>query len=237
MAWLNKQVLAFSLIVTLAMNGFDMLFHLLEDTAVHLGYVAVKFTVIFLTVFLIVHIMGRGKEQGIVTSITGPAIFYVYYRYASPTLDRTLFKLDENVTYLFLHAAFLGIAYYLTHSLSQREGTMSQPIFKALLASLAASTLEMGYHMTVLTPTLVSELKVFESVSYIYLVLAVTFALVLVKDAFWSSGWIHLGASMLLIGLAGGLTLWMAGWSFSLLDSVVRAILLGIAYSLTEASA
>ncbi|MBS3147409.1 hypothetical protein J4219_00830 [Candidatus Woesearchaeota archaeon] len=111
----------FSLIVTFLMNSLDVIYHLLTHTAVHLNYVAVKFTVIFLVVYLVSRHVGIGLQEGIVSALAGPMIFYMYYVAATPTLDRTLFVLDENVGYVLVHSAALFIAYWfmLVHVLKE----------------------------------------------------------------------------------------------------------------------
>ena len=54
----------------------DALYHLATETAVHINYVAVKFTVIFLVVFLVANWVGKSLTDGVFTSIAGPVIFY-----------------------------------------------------------------------------------------------------------------------------------------------------------------
>ncbi len=137
------SAIGFSVIVTLAMNSLDMLYHLATETAVHLGYVAVKATIIFMTVFLIAHLIGRGKAPGIVTAILGPLMFFVYYRFATPTLDRNFFVLDENVLYIAIHAAALGITYWLAHRGVSLRGARLPSI--ALLAGLSSLALFIMY--------------------------------------------------------------------------------------------
>lgn len=107
--------LAFGIIVTLGMNALDMLYHVATNTAVHLNYVAVKALVIFTTVFLIALVVGRGKIPGIVTSILGPVAFYIYYSFATPTLNRAVFTIDDAVGYIFVHIVALGLVYWLTY--------------------------------------------------------------------------------------------------------------------------
>lgn len=102
----------FSILVTVVMNGLDIAYHLATSWAVHLNYVAIKLTVIFLTTFLITHFIGKGKEQGIVSSLFGPLMFYLYYVFAGPTLNRAIFKLDEQFWFIFLHLFFMLAAYF-----------------------------------------------------------------------------------------------------------------------------
>ena len=104
--------LLFSIAVTGVMNALDMTFHLSTGWAVHLNYVAIKLTVIFLTVWMITQFIGKGTEEGIVASIFGPFIFYIYYVFAGATLNREIFKIDEQFWFFFLHAALMLIAYF-----------------------------------------------------------------------------------------------------------------------------
>ncbi|MBI5391516.1 hypothetical protein HZB00_00785 [Candidatus Woesearchaeota archaeon] len=97
------------------MNFLDAVFHLSANTAVHLGYIAVKFVVIFLSVFCIAWFSSISFANGLFTSFFGPFMFYIYYRMATPTLDRSIFTLDENVGYIFLHMSLLLIAYLVTY--------------------------------------------------------------------------------------------------------------------------
>lgn len=104
--------LLFSILLTLIMNGLDMVFHLSTGWTVHLNYVAIKLTIIFLTTFLIAYFIGKGKQEGIVTSIFGPFLFYIYYLFANPTLNRQIFTLDEQFWFFFVHMFFMLIAYF-----------------------------------------------------------------------------------------------------------------------------
>ncbi|MBI4147728.1 hypothetical protein HY490_00385 [Candidatus Woesearchaeota archaeon] len=138
MKW--ATVLLFSLLVTVAMNSLDMIYHLATDTAVHLGYVTVKFVVIFLVVLLIALLAGIGLEEGIVTMVGGPSIFYIYYTYATPTLDRSKWVLDENFGYVFVHAAALFLVYWLTTRFVMDIRSQTDPVkkYSALAVILAA---------------------------------------------------------------------------------------------------
>lgn len=102
----------FSVAVTAVMNALDMVYHLATGWAVHLNYVAIKLTVIFLSVWMITHFIGKGKEEGIVASILGPLVFYIYYVFAGATLNREIFKIDEQFWFFFLHFALMLIAYF-----------------------------------------------------------------------------------------------------------------------------
>ena len=102
----------FSIYITAVMNALDMVYHLATGWAVHLNYVAIKLTVIFLAVWMITQFIGIGKQEGIVASIFAPFMFYIYYVFAGATLNRDIFKIDEQFWFFFLHAAMLGIAYF-----------------------------------------------------------------------------------------------------------------------------
>ena len=106
------QKILFALTVTAVMNALDMTYHLATGWAVHLNYVAIKLTVIFLAVWMITQFIGLGKQEGIITSIFAPFMFYVYYVFAGATLNREIFKIDEQFWFYFLHAGLLLIAYF-----------------------------------------------------------------------------------------------------------------------------
>lgn len=115
------SVLSFSFLVALSMNFLDSFFHLLASTTVHLDYVAVKFTIIFVSVLVVAWLSGMSFGNGLFTSIFGPGMFYIYYRMVSPTLDRSVFTLDENVGYILLHAAMLLFAYVVMFRFVMRK--------------------------------------------------------------------------------------------------------------------
>lgn len=114
----------FSVAVTAAMNAMDMTYHLTTGWAVHLNYVAIKLTVIFLSVWIITQFIGIGKEEGIVAAFLGPLIFYLYYVFANPTLDRSAFKIDEQFWFFFLHAVFLLISYFSAYAFIKSKSRM-----------------------------------------------------------------------------------------------------------------
>lgn len=116
-------LLLFTGIVTLIMNGMDFTYHLTTDTSIHLKYVLVKFFIIATTIALTSRLVGYGLREGIFVSIAGPGMFYLYYVFAYPTIPREVFKIDENVGYILVHALALWIAYYLTYRVvMQRDG-------------------------------------------------------------------------------------------------------------------
>ncbi|MBI4140115.1 hypothetical protein HY483_04090 [Candidatus Woesearchaeota archaeon] len=102
----------FAIAVTAVMNALDMIYHLATGWAVHLNYVAIKITVIFLSVWMITQFIGIGKQEGVVASIFSPFMFYIYYVFAGATLNRDVFKIDEQFWFFFLHAVLMGIAYF-----------------------------------------------------------------------------------------------------------------------------
>ena len=93
----------------------DAIYHLATETAVDILYVAVKFTIIFLVVFLVAYWVGKSLTEGIFTSVAGPVIFYIYYIFANSTLNREVFKIDENFGYIFVHIAALLVAYFVVY--------------------------------------------------------------------------------------------------------------------------
>lgn len=117
-----KRSFVFALVVTLAMQTLDIVAHFLTGHAVHLGYIAVKMAVIFYTLFLYTAWMGTGRKHAILSGLTGTVIFDFYYRFAHPTLDRTVFVLDEkSITWIIAHLIFLLIPYFLTLWLMEKE--------------------------------------------------------------------------------------------------------------------
>lgn len=131
------------------MNSFDMIFHLFEGTAVHLNYVAIKLTVIFTAVFVTALTSGLGKSQGIFTSIIGPTIFFIYYRVASSTLNRELFRIDEQLWYVVPHIIFFGFSYWLVYSVlvNKRAKEIWQRIGRGFSLALVAIALDFIYLM------------------------------------------------------------------------------------------
>ncbi len=131
----------FSLIITLVMNGLDMIYHLATNWTVHLNYVAIKLTVIFLTVFLITYFIGKGKEQGVVASILGPFMFYIYYFSAVPTLNREVFWLDEQFFFTFIHLLFMLISYFAALNYLDSKKDYLKKLSFVLLTSVSSIAL------------------------------------------------------------------------------------------------
>ena len=90
----------------------DGLYHLGTETAIHLNYMLVKISLIFLILFLTTYWVGKGKNQGIFACILGPVIFYIYYLFADATLNRDHFIIDDSFGYIFLHILVFFIAYF-----------------------------------------------------------------------------------------------------------------------------
>lgn len=130
--------LLFSLVVTVVMNGLDMLYHLATHWAVHLNYVAIKLTVIFLTVWMITQFIGKGIEEGVVASIYGPFIFYIYYLFAGATLNRDVFNIDEQFWFMFLHVSFMLIAYFASYYLAKSKNYWLKTISFILTAGFTS---------------------------------------------------------------------------------------------------
>lgn len=105
----------FCVIVTLVLNAIDMSFHYAAGTAVHLNYVVGKMTIIFLSVYLISQFVGISTRDGIVASIFGPFMFWLYYVFAYPTIDREVFWIDEQFYFMFIHIAMMLVAYFSSY--------------------------------------------------------------------------------------------------------------------------
>ncbi len=102
-----KLAKAFSLalVVALAAECIDLIFHFLLGAEVHLPYVAIKITVIAFTFFFLTYRAGISHRDGIAGAVIASLLFYVYYRFSEPTLDRTIFKLDEDTLFILIHFA------------------------------------------------------------------------------------------------------------------------------------
>lgn len=142
--------LIFSFFVSLTMVVIDAMYHLATETAVHINYVAVKFTVIFLTVFLVAHWVGKSTGDGIFTSISGPVIFYIYYIFANPTLNREIFRIDENFGYIFVHIFALLIAYFTVYRIwvLKKVSKFVKSLAYAFIISLCIYGLDAGYQLS-----------------------------------------------------------------------------------------
>ena len=127
----------------------DALYHLATETAVHINYAAVKFTVIFLVVFLVVYWVGKSLTDGIFTSISGPVIFYFYYIFANSTLNRAIFKIDENFGYIFVHIAALLISYFVIYEIwaGKKGAKLAKSMAFAFIIALCIFGLESGFRL------------------------------------------------------------------------------------------
>lgn len=227
---MNKAWTAFvfGIVVTLAMNALDMLYHVATDTAVHLNYVAVKFTIIFATVFLIALVIGRGRTPGIVTSILGPVAFYFYYSVASPTLDRSMFTIDEAVWYVVVHVIALAIAYWLAQSSIAKDKGGKAPF--AILTSLAALPLYWGWLMALvkLGGGLDEDTTKVMTMGAAFLSLAIIFALIYIATWFCKKGYVPGFAAGVVFAVISVMT------GATLLDAFVRVFVIGIPYLLAH---
>ncbi|MBI4154553.1 hypothetical protein HY498_00505 [Candidatus Woesearchaeota archaeon] len=139
------KVFLFSLIVALSMNALDMFFHYSTNTAVHIGYVTVKLTIIFLSIFLISQFISISNRDGIVVSIFGPFIFWLYYIYAYPTLDRAVFRLDEQFYFIFPHIVMMFVAYFSLYWFIIKENF--KKIYFLISSTLTLLALNLLYFM------------------------------------------------------------------------------------------
>ncbi len=135
------------------MNSLDMLFHLFEGTAVHLNYVAIKLTIIFSSVFLTSLLVGMGKTEGIFASVLGPTTFYIYYKFVFSTLNRQLFRIDDQFWYVFLHIIFFGFSYWLAYYILIKKNYSKniQNVGRGLALSLMTVALDFIYRMLVVS--------------------------------------------------------------------------------------
>lgn len=142
-----KTTLLFSLIVTLGMNALDMFFHYATDTAVHLNYVLIKLTIIFLTTYLVSQFVGISTREGIVISLVGPFLFWLYYVYAYPTLDRTVFRIDDQFYFIFAHVPMMLVGYFSNYWYLTKKDSPLKKLYLAISSSFALLALEILYFM------------------------------------------------------------------------------------------
>ncbi len=98
-----KKALALSFVVTMSAMALDMMFHMATGVAVHLPYVLVKVAVVWFTLVLAYWWLGWRLWDGIVWSMGASILFDIYYNFAEPTLDRTVFTLDEATFFIAVH--------------------------------------------------------------------------------------------------------------------------------------
>ncbi len=224
---MNKlfKALIFAFIVTLAMNALDMLFHVATETAVHLNYVAVKFTIVFLSTFLIASVIGIGRTPGIVTSFLGPVAFYIYYRVATPTLDRSLFKIDDALGYVFVHAVALMLAYWLaTKVMEKKSGNLSF----ALLTGLATLPLHWGWIMFVIKWTGGMDGDTTKALTFSAAIIALVVLWVLIYGSSWITS--VLGGATLASMLFAITSVFLGA---TLIGGVARIFIVAVPYCLT----
>ena len=198
----------------------DALYHLATETAVHINYVAVKFTVIFSTVFLVAYWVGKSKTDGIFTSVAGPSIFYIYYIFANPTLNRAVFKIDENFGYIFVHIAALLAAYFVVYYawfLKKGFGIIKSLAF-AFVISLCIYGLDAGYQLSLVQFTTHNEemtarvLSFVPSIYLVFLLFLLSFTSNLfIKKANLQITFIVLGAVLIIFSLSQNITRSVAG--------------------------
>ncbi len=129
----------------------DGIYHLASETTVHLNYIIVKLIIIFLTVFFVAYWVGKSPREGIFSSIAGPSLFFLYYSFAYPTLNREVFRLDENFGYIFLHILVMLIAYFSAYTFFVEKKTKVnfKPIASAMLLALLVTGFDMFYQLSV----------------------------------------------------------------------------------------
>ena len=144
-----REALVFSFFVSSSMVMLDALYHLGTETAVHINYVLVKITIIFLVLFLTTYWVGKGKNEGIFACIAGPVIFYIYYLFADSTLNRAVFKIDDSFGYVFLHIFVFAIAYIALYNfvLNRRGSKEVQAGALSLIMAFSVFALDSFYRL------------------------------------------------------------------------------------------
>ena len=186
------------------MVALDSLYHLATETAVHINYAAVKFTIIFLVVFLVAHWVGKSVVDGIFTSMAGPVLFYIYYIFANPTLNRQIFRIDDNFWYIFIHIAALLVAYFVVYRawVLKKVSGFTKSISFAVILSLCIYGLDAGYQLLHVQFTTHDEELTARTLNfYSSILLAVLlFVLLLLSDFFIKSK--KTGMTIIVIGTA-----------------------------------
>ena len=209
------------------MNGIDIVYHLATDWAVHLNYVAIKLTVIFAATFLIAQFVGKGKQQGIATSIIGPFMFYLYYVAANPTLNREVFKIDEQFWFFFLHAAFMAITYAAAVWFHQKSGAYKHLSY-IILAAIGATALDAIFIMARLKMLGFDEEQ--EAAFFTFGVIAIPLLVYIIATAITS--WKNTRTIRILTSILAGAAITLALWD--ILHGIFAAILLFVIYSLIK---
>src|SRR3989344_4512976 len=215
----------FSALLTVVMNGLDIVYHLATDWAVHLNYVAIKLTVVFAAAFLIAQFVGKGKEQGVVTSVIGPFMFYLYYVSANPTLNREVFKIDEQFWFFFLHFAFMLIAYFSALQFVSADGWRKNFGY-VILAAVGATALDAVFIMARLKALGFDEEAEVRAFTFAVAVvpLVAFLAAVVVMRLWGKKTWDARAVTAVLAGLIVGF------WAGDIMHGVAAAIALAIIY-------
>jgi hypothetical protein len=226
MSKLTSNIL-FSALLTIVMNGLDIVYHLATDWAVHLNYVAIKLTVIFAATLLIAQFVGKGKQQGIATSIIGPFMFYIYYVAANPTLNREVFKIDEQFWFFFIHAAFMAIVYIAAFWLHQKHDWKKHASY-ILLTAVGATALDAIFIMARLKAFGFDEEQ--EVLYFTFGVLALPLLVYLIAAAVTS--WKNTRTTQISTSILAGVVVALATWD--ILHGIFAAILLFAMYSIIK---
>ena len=219
--------LLFSALLTIVMNGIDITYHLATEWAVHLNYVAIKLTVVFAATFLIAHFVGKGKQQGIATSISGPLMFYLYYVAANPTLNREEFKIDEQFWFFFLHAAFMTIVYIAAFWQLQRTDWRKHLSF-VILSAIGATALDAIFIMARLKVLGFDEEQ--EVRFFTFAVIAIPLMVYLMASAITS--YKNTKTMKITTSVLAGAVITLATWD--VLHGIFAAILLFVMYTLVQ---
>lgn len=105
------KALAFASVVTLAGMALDIMAHLLTGVTVHFNYVSEKTFIVGLALLFFTWWIGADRKNGALFVFLASALFYVYYFFAQPTLDRLVFTLDEQIKWVFFHFIFIYVPY------------------------------------------------------------------------------------------------------------------------------
>ena len=174
------DLILFTIFISLPMVMLDAIYHLGTETAVHVNYMLVKLTLIFLILFLVTWLAGKGFNQGLFAVITGPVIFYFYYLFADATLNREIFKIDENFGYIFLHILVFAISYFLVYFyIYKKQGSREiKALSTAFILTLTTLALDIFYQMGKIqlathNEEIVAETLSFDTTLYLFFILFV----------------------------------------------------------------
>ncbi len=127
-----KKALIFALLVTLGGQTLDIIAHLAAGTIVHIPYVTAKTMVIASSLFLLTWWAGANWKHGIVMVLIASSLFYMYYLFAEPTLDRAVFTLDEQFKWVFIHWVAIYFPYLLGLGIADKAGLRPAPYSKKI---------------------------------------------------------------------------------------------------------